>query len=131
MGGALVDFGAAIFTGESRLARAFKVIDQIVTLSSVGARFSEAIVHVRLAQSSREARNAVAAERVDKIRARSSIETRISHLAVVDVRLAEIAGKTNRADALEAVDLIDARASILTAVNSTVINLSHKKYRLV
>ena len=67
MGGALVDFRAAVFTGKSRLARAFEVVDQIVALSSIGAGFSEAIVHVRLAQSSRETWNAVAAERVDQI----------------------------------------------------------------
>lgn len=122
---------AAVLAGETGLASAFVVVDEIVALAAIGARLGQAVVHVRLAQRSREAGHADAAERVDQIGTRAAVEARVIQLAVVNVRLAERTGEANGADALEAVHLVDARASILASVHGAIIDLDKQNKRPV
>lgn len=94
-----------------------------MALAAIRARLRQAIVHVRLAQRASEARHAEAAERIDQVGARASVQARIIRLAVIDVRLAQWARKTRWAYTFETVHLVDTRAAILAPIHSAVIHL--------
>ena len=98
-----------------------------MTLAAIRARLRQAVVHVRLAQRASEAWHTEAAERIDQVGARASVQARIIRLTVVNVRLAEGSRKTGRAYAFKTIDLVDAGTAVLAPVDSAVINLSSKK----
>ena len=96
-----------LITFKPWLARARKVIDMIVTNSSVETRIYGAIVDVDLAILAIESAGTLAVVVVDEIRAFSSLLTGIL-LALVDVNVAILALEPGKAVALEVIDQINA-----------------------
>ena len=94
-----------------------------MTLSAIGTRFRQTIVHIRLAERSRKSWNAEATERVDEIRTSSTVEAWIVGLTVVNIRLTEGTSESSGTDALESIHLVDARSTILASVYGAIIHL--------
>ncbi len=97
-----------------------------MTLAAIRAWFRKAVVHVRLAQRASEAWNTEAAERIDQVGARASVQAGIIRLAVVNVRLAQGSRKTGWADTFKTIDFVDTGTAVLATVDSAVINLQIK-----
>ena len=107
---ALVDLDGAVFAGESRLARADKVVDRVVASATILAWIAATVVDVLFAVSADETGSAVAFVVCDKVDTRAAVLARIDG-AVVDVVIAVFAGESDRASALKVSSVGDDRAS--------------------